>query len=337
MAANGNWRIDWEMISSLPDAWTDPSELPASSSAWVLAEVPGTAASSLRANGLWNWDNTRNFDVDDWWWRGSFARPSERGPWLVQLGGLATVADVWINGVHMLHSESMWISHDLVVSDLLDDHNEIVIGCRALTPRLKGQRKPRARWRTKLVSEMNLRWYRTTFLGRMPGWSPRPAPVGPWRDVSISPLHPARLLAKHIHPTIKNGTGSVEIDITVEGNFDDTACTATLGAATVNLAVSRSGPTARLRGLLTVENVERWWPHTHGEPRLYDLAIDCDGTEIIRQKVGFRSVNADRSNDGFGIVINDRLIFARGACWTPTDAVRASSPLISMRETLAQQ
>src|SRR3977135_4508829 len=105
---------------------------------------------------------------------GRFSRPEGTGPWLLRLGGLATVADVWINGGHRLRSESMRIGHELEIDELRADGNEILIRCEALGPLLKTPRKPRAGWRTRLVDDQNLRWFRTSFLGRMPGWSPRP-------------------------------------------------------------------------------------------------------------------------------------------------------------------
>ncbi len=326
--------IDWEMIASMPGAWNDPSELPPSSRDWISAEVPGTAASSLRANALWTWDNSRNFDSDDWWWRGTFARPAGDGPWLLHIGGLASLADVWINGQHVLRSDSMFLSHSIVVTELADDLNEIAFVCHALVPLLKTQRKPRARWRTKLVSELNLRWFRTTLLGRMPGWSPRPAPVGPWRAITLEPMPALRVLARHIAVACAGNGGTVEVDLTVEGSFDDTSCDISIGSSFTPLRVNRVGTTARLTGTLALDHVERWWPHTHGTPHLYDLWLRYGDHSLLLRRIGFRDLFADRSNDGFGIVINDVPIFARGACWTPTDAVRASSPTQSMRDTL---
>ncbi len=54
----------------------------------------------------------------------------------------------------------------------------------ALTPLLEG-RRPRPRWKTQGASHQNLRWFRTTLLGRQPGWTVTPAPVGPWRPVRL--------------------------------------------------------------------------------------------------------------------------------------------------------
>ena len=70
--------------------------------------------------------------------------------------------------------------------DALSDDNRLVIRFSALTPLLEG-RRPRPRWKTQGASHQNLRWFRTTLLGRQPGWTVTPAPVGPWRPVRLLP------------------------------------------------------------------------------------------------------------------------------------------------------
>ena len=80
----------------------------------------------------------------------------------------------------------MFQEHTVDVGDVLvPGDNVLAIRCRALTPELATQRRPRARWRTRLVADNNLRWFRTMLLGRIPSFSPRPAAVGPWRPITL--------------------------------------------------------------------------------------------------------------------------------------------------------
>jgi hypothetical protein len=131
-----------------------------------------------------------DFDADDWWYRCRFpfTQPTEAAR--IRFGGLATVADAWLNGHHILHSESMFVAQTVRVERWLSTDNELILRFHALTPLLASKR-PRPRWRTKLVSHQALRWHRTSLLGRMPAWCPPVAPVGPWRPIEIeaSPLH----------------------------------------------------------------------------------------------------------------------------------------------------
>ena len=44
------------------------------------------------------------------------------------------------------------------------------------------ERRPRPRWKAPMVEQQQIRWFRTTLLGRTPGWSP-PATRG-WRPLA---------------------------------------------------------------------------------------------------------------------------------------------------------
>ena len=163
---------------------TDPTQLDHIDLEWIPAQVPGTAAGALRAAGSWRpgVDDSELLDGRDWWFRSRFADPGA-GPWLLRLHGLATLADVWLNGSHLLRSENMFLGHVCNV-DRLEPENELCIRFAALDPVLAGKR-PRPRWKTRLARNSNLRWIRTTLLGRMDGWAGWAAPVGPWRAVEL--------------------------------------------------------------------------------------------------------------------------------------------------------
>ena len=50
---------------------------------------------------------------------------------------------------------------------------------------MASKKLPRPKWKTQLVTQQNLRGFRTTLLGRMPGWNPMIPVVGPWGDVVL--------------------------------------------------------------------------------------------------------------------------------------------------------
>ena len=78
-------------------------------------------------------------------------------------------ADVWLNGRPLLHSENMFVGHRVALDELAAE-NELVIRCASLEAAL-ARRHGRPRWKSRLVRSQSLRWYRTSLLGRMPGWS----------------------------------------------------------------------------------------------------------------------------------------------------------------------
>lgn len=277
----------------------DPGGAP-SEDAWLPAAVPGTAAGALRDAGLPI--EGRDLDAEDWWFRSAF--DAEPGAWTLELGGLATLAEVRLNDEVVHRSESMFLPARVPVE--LAERNVLELRFRALGPVL-ATKHPRGRWRTSIVSSQHLRWYRTTFLGRMPGWSPGPAPVGPWRPVRLTRSAPVRLRAAC------EGTDGV---VHVEAEGAEVA----IGGVTAPLAEGRAS--------VHIPQVQRWWPHTHGEPHRYEVRLDGEPAG----HVGFRTVEAD----GVALRINGAPVFCRGAVWTPPDPVSLNAPAAEVRRTLEQ-
>ena len=77
----------------------------------------------------------------------------------------------------------------------------------------------------------------------------------------------------------------------------------------------RRGRGRRRRAPLEFPDVELWWPHTHGTPRLHDVVVDGE----VVGRVGFRTIE-NRSTDGsLDLWVNGVRVFCRGAVWTPGD------------------
>src|SRR5689334_20368601 len=129
---------DWELCSTAPGAASEPADLDALAVEWLPAVVPGTAAGALRALGRWSDDDEYDFDAEDWWWRTTFtveADDTSSGSQLV-VAGLATIADVWFAGRHVLHSENMFRTHRVDLGALAAGSYDVVIRCAALAPLL---------------------------------------------------------------------------------------------------------------------------------------------------------------------------------------------------------
>ena len=172
---------------------TEPDEFawppPADGAGWFAVGAVMPVAAALRACGRWSLQDTaRRFDAQDWWYRLRFEAPEfDAGtPMVLGLDGLATLAQVWLNGQSLLESDNMFVAHACDVTPLLQlGVNELVMVFRAMDQQL-GRRRARPRWRTPMVAHQQLRWFRSTLLGRTPGWSPPAAVVGPWRPVWLA-------------------------------------------------------------------------------------------------------------------------------------------------------
>ena len=320
----------WRAASAAPDACPGPDGFGALD--WLPARVPGTAAGALADAGL----EPGALDSEDWWFRVDLPEAvADHGEEVVlRLDGIATVAEVFLDGERVLESRSMFERHEIPLGSRLRSGAELSIRCRALAPMLAVPRKPRARWRTRLVDN-NLRWFRTMLLGRAPGIAPGPAAVGPWRPVILERRRHVHLDELRLRTSMDGDDGVLSVRVAVRG----------IGAAapeTVEAVVAGQRCAIALddgRGAVEIRipAVERWWPHTHGRPVLHDLTIElARGQLLAMRRVGFRELGwaADIERDGLDLHVNGVPVFARGAVWAPFDLTTLAPSREDVRATL---
>ena len=318
----------WELCSSASGAAATPDALAALTSTWSPATVPGTVAESMRRAGALDLDHVPNFDDQDWWYRCHFdAEPNaEPGTCVLVFDGLATLAEVWLNDVLVLASDNMFVRHEVDVSHALQRVNTLVLRFRSLNAALE-QRRPRPRWRTKLVEHQQLRWVRTTLLGRMPGWSPPVRPVGPWRSVWLESRSLAAVIDGDVIPSVTAEAAVVDARINVRplNGLAIRGAELVVGASRAQLAVTRGDRDVTLEGAVLVSGAQLWWPHTHGDQPLYEarIVLDTDHGDVTIDcgSVAFRSIDISTSDGEFTVLVNDTRVFCRGACWTTPDIV----------------
>ena len=106
--------------------------------------------------------------------------------------GIATVAEVYLNGelcprerLDVRGSRTSMGGHLRTASGGGAPSNELTIRCRALAPLLARAPSPTRALAHPAGRRGNLRFFRTMLLGRLPGFAPGPAAVGPWRAVRL--------------------------------------------------------------------------------------------------------------------------------------------------------
>lgn len=286
--------------------------LPAAMSAWIPAAVPGTVAAALIAAGPACLHG--DLHACDHWYRLDVALPG--GAW-IEFGGLATLAEIWIDGCLAATSNSMF--QPLNVPVPAQGGHRLELCFRALRSVLRG-RAPgrRARWRGRLAEHENLRCHRTTLLGHMPGWSGDVAVIGPFRPVMLHiPVPDAPVISRaDLRAGLDaNGAGVVEVRLAGSG----------LGGRTGSIrAAGHTAPLLpdgeELCGRLVVPQPLLWWPHTHGDPATTAVTAEIDGYSVDLGCVGFRTVERRDVVDGFGLIVNGLPVFCRGAVWAGLDA-----------------
>ena len=342
-------------ITPLDDGWHLARAAPGSHPAppgegqldWLPAVVPGTVAGALRAAGVAEPDD---LDAHDWWYRTRFTASPAVGDERVSLvfDGLATVAEVYLNGVLVLNSDSMFTAHAVDADEHLTADNELMICFRALLPLLEVSRRPRARWRTRLVAHGTLRFHRTALLGRAPGFAPRPAIVGPWRTVTLRRSPGPALERLALQARLTGATGRVHVDATLSGLTPGAEIQLVASVldpspqppVILSEAVVGDLTTQVMTGELAVSDVQPWWPHPYGDPTRYrvrvTVRVNGDTVVLEDRSVGFRTVTngGDLDRDGLALRINDVAVFARGAVWTPLDMTAPHGDEATLRRVL---
>ncbi|MGT2494627.1 glycosyl hydrolase 2 galactose-binding domain-containing protein [Cupriavidus basilensis] len=128
--------------------------------------MPGTVAGALRAAGRWDDAAPPPLHQRDHWYRVHFAGSGRR---VLRFSGLATLAEVWLNGALVLTTRHMFVSHQVEVE--LAGENTLHLCFRAMHPWLRTQRGA-VRWKPRMIAPATLRAVRTTLLGHMAGWCP---------------------------------------------------------------------------------------------------------------------------------------------------------------------
>ncbi|MGI8545986.1 MAG: glycoside hydrolase family 2 protein [Gemmatimonadaceae bacterium] len=316
----------WELLRAEPASLCTPDGLSLAAGTWLKANVPGTVASALQEAGLWHRSATDPLDAHDWWYRCRFSWERDDSRVSLALEGLATIADVWLNDAALLHSENMFVRNECDVTSVLRDDNELVIHFASLESVLRVKR-PRGRWRSKLVDAQGLRWLRTTLLGRIPAWSGTPRCVGPWREITLVRHGAVSVTGSQLSAQARGDTGVLQATVRVRVADDVRITSAVLSAAATTgpMSIEHEGELLILRGKLTVPRAALWWPNTHGDQALHDVSIQLDCNvgplSLPLGRVGFRSIELNTQDGNFAIVVNGVPTFCRGACWSTVDPV----------------
>src|SRR5437879_11329 len=125
----------WSCCARAPGSITHPDQLRDLSAGCLSAIVPGTVAAALQANGQWDFNRPADLDAEDWWYRTTFRAPElpAGSSCYLCFDGLATLAEVWLNGQRLLTTDNMFRAYQIDVGPHLRPQNELVLGFRSLS------------------------------------------------------------------------------------------------------------------------------------------------------------------------------------------------------------
>ncbi len=339
--ANAQWLFTSTQPNAILDSIDIETDLENAQLNWLPAQVPGTVAQSLRLAGQEKSLAAIESDSYDWWYSCEFSHAQKNGhQYHLSFAGLATLAEVWLNNRLILSAQNMFVPETIAVTEKLQPHNQLII-CFRSTAEFLQEKRPRPRWKTNLVDNQQLRWLRTSLLGRIPGWCPNTKPIGPWRDIVLTESHGVDLVTSRI-------TNIVADDLVVNAEFElalvdkadaNLSGQLMLGSYILDLVIrpqkdNRYSCSAKV----ALAKNDLWWPHTHGQPTLLDcrLLIKHGHTnyEFNLGQRGFKQLHVNRDQGLVEITINQTPIFCRGACWTIADIETLNGTSESLQKSL---
>lgn len=173
-------------------------------------------------------------------------------------------------------------------------------------------------------------------------WGPTLVTAGIWRPVRVERWSTARIARVRPLVTVEQGVGVVELAVDVERARVEAPLTVEATVSGVRARASVDGARGVVR--LEVPSPRLWWPRGYGEQPLYDVELtllhEDRPLDVWRRRVGFRTVELDRSADGHGtgftFVLNGERLFARGVNWIPDDVFPSRITRERYRERLRQ-
>ncbi|NBZ87864.1 beta-mannosidase [Stagnihabitans tardus] len=234
---------------------------------------------------------------------------------------LDTLVSVAVNGVTVLTSDNMFLSHRVDLSGALRvGENEITLTFGNVVE--EAARRQAAQRYFVPFSANNTPIHNGNML-RKPScdfgwdWNIALAPFGVYGDLYLEEAGP-----RIDHLVISQAHEPGKATVTVEARSEEEGAEVSFALCGVHArAVVRKGVA---RAVLPVENPALWWPAGQGAQPLHELVVKL-GAHRLTRRIGLRQMELVTEKDavglGFKFRVNGRDVFAKGANWIPQDAL----------------
>lgn len=319
---------------------------------WSDAKVPGTIHQDLLNHNRipnpfygMNEEAVQWVENEDWMYRTSFVVTEEqlnRDAAVLELDGLDTYADVFLNGALILRSDNMFVGHKVPVKSVLrKGENRLLIRFRSAVKEALPQ------WETNgfdYPADNDHSSKRVSIYTRKApysygwDWGIRLATCGIWRPVRLVFSDVARIEDYYVRQASVSASKA-----DVDNRLEITNVTSQPVSALLKVAYHYSAndtkevqkqielrPGENTVSLpVMIDNPHLWMPNGCGEPSLYKFtaSVSVDGVEVASQErqVGLRSIRVvmedDEHGKSFYFEVNGHPMFAKGANFIPDDAL----------------
>ena len=318
---------------------------------FLPASVPGSVYHDLMQNGK----------MDDPFWRDNFPKALKRmdhdyeyktefaadkallksDAVLLRFEGIDTVADIFLNGEKLGHTENMHRTFEFEVKDLLkEEGNELRVLLHSPTRFIKEEYKHNVADGSEeaMVGFANLRKTHCMFGW---DWGPRLPDAGLWRPVKLLGIEKARV--DSVYVAQKHEDGKVTLHFDVDADVYDREA---LMGYTV-LITDPDGKETLCKGSpeeIVIERPQLWWPNGFGAQPLYtvEVRLYAGGKQVDawKKRIGLRTltmhIEKDAYGESFAHEVNGVQVFAMGADYIPEDSIFPRINEARTRELLRQ-
>ena len=243
--------------------------------------------------------------------------------------GLDTIADIYLNGEKIGHTENMFIAHEFCVPNLRKKGNELVIHITPATIYARKFRQPAmVNGQPYNCDSLAIRKSAAAF-----GWDimPRLVSAGIWREMYVIQKPAERIEDFYLftHYIESDGTARIVASCYINSDEDymqgaSIEITGTCGDSTFSMKKDLFDANVRLA---CIQKFKLWYPKNYGEQNLYDVTVrlyrDGEVKDEKKLRFGVRTIELERSstieeNGGeFVFKINGKRIFILGTNFVP--------------------
>jgi beta-mannosidase len=245
--------------------------------------------------------------------------------------GLDTVAVVEVDGIVVGRSRIMHRSYRYDVTSLLTGAaHRVAVHLSSAYTEAEAERE-------RLGPRPNAYPEPFNYLRKMAcsfGWDWGPTVVGAaiWRPARWEAWSTARIARLRPLVDVVGGTGTLRVLLDVERTTGGAAADLDVEVLLDGVPVGRGALPAGANSAeirVDVPDVRVWRPVGYGRPELYDLQVRLtagdDPLDVARRRIGFRSLELDRTADDIGssfvFRINDEPVLVKGVNWIPDDVL----------------
>ncbi len=349
MKLSGNWKLGYCGHQDFKEAGKSPCSFKDLDRKYIKCadgHVPGNFEADLEMAGKINpvfYGRNLNEERERELWHLFYGRqfdfsPKSGAKYRLLFEGIDTIADIYLNGSHIAHTDNMLMSHEIPLkADMLKDgENEIFVHILPVVTQ--------ARAHDYNMLERGLKYGEDSLYIRksayMFGWDifPRMLSGGIWKDVYLEEkprfeFKQSYLFVKDLEKDFKKADlcyyCELELDdISYEGL--ELELTGSCGESEFYIKKDVWNKNNHINFIL--DNPSLWWPRRMGEQKLYHVTARLlkDGQELAAKDFpfGVRTVKLlktgttdEKGNGEFCFIVNGRKMFVLGTNWVPLDSL----------------